>query len=190
MTEPERVEPLLVTSAFRLMRITSYGHRSPEGFWYDQDQHEWVTLVSGASELAFADGEHVALGVGDACFIEARRKHRVVSTHESAATIWLALFFRDDPLTLLEPTLVARMLGHMNDDHADSILDYAQGLASVPEARSARMTDIDAAGFGLEAETATGPRQLRLAFDEPISDGTDARRALVAMAKRARPTSD
>lgn len=186
MVPPERSEPLLVTSAFRLVRITSYGHCSPEGFWYDQDEHEWVTLTSGAAALAFEGGEQVELGLGDACFIAARRRHRVVSTMSDAATTWLALFFRQDPLAALDPALVARMLGHMNEDHGDSVLDYARHLAAVPEARSARMTEIDSAGFGVEAETEHGPRQLRLAFDEPISDAAGARKALVAMAKRAR----
>lgn len=33
---------LLDASNLRIERIVSHGHASPEGFWYDQDDHEWV----------------------------------------------------------------------------------------------------------------------------------------------------
>ena len=186
MAEPEHVETILVTPAFRLLRITSMGHASPPGFWYDQDEHEWVTLTRGRTELEFDDGERLALSVGDACFIRARRRHRVVSTSGDEPTVWLALFFRADPLADLSPAHVARIVGHMNADHADAILDYARHLADVPAASEARMTDVDAAGFGVAAQTPEGERQLRLAFDAPLAEAGEARDALVTLAKRAR----
>ena len=46
----------------RIERIVSHGQASPEGFWYDQAQAEWVMVVQ-AARLAFADGE-VALAAG------------------------------------------------------------------------------------------------------------------------------
>lgn len=33
------------TQTFRMERIVSQGHASPEGFWYDQDQNEWVMVL-------------------------------------------------------------------------------------------------------------------------------------------------
>ena len=36
----------------RIERIVSDGHASPEGFWYDQEQDEWVLMVSGSAVLA------------------------------------------------------------------------------------------------------------------------------------------
>ena len=31
----------------RIERIVSQGQSSPEGFWYDQDEHEWVVVLEG-----------------------------------------------------------------------------------------------------------------------------------------------
>lgn len=186
MSVPERVELLLTTPAFRMERIVSEGHASPPGFWYDQDEHEWVTLVSGAATLEVEGRDAVALVAGSTYLLPARTRHRVASTSETEPTVWLALFFRDAALPTLAPEHVARIMGHMNDDHADSLLDYARHLAGVPGATAAQMSHVDAAGFGVMADTPEGPRQLRLSFDAPIADAKDARVALVGMAKRAR----
>lgn len=186
MTEPEHVDTLLTTTAFRLERIVSRGHTSPPGFWYDQDEHEWVCLVSGAATLELEGGDPVTLQAGSTFLLPARTRHRVAHTSLTEPTVWLALFFREDPLGALTAAHVARIVGHMNDDHADSLLDYARHLAGVPSATSAQMTQVDAAGFGMTAETPEGPRQLRLPFDPPIRDAGEARVALVAMAKRAK----
>lgn len=40
----------------RIERIISHGHASPEGFWYDQGQSEWVVVLKGAARLQFEDG--------------------------------------------------------------------------------------------------------------------------------------
>ena len=49
----------------RIERIVSQGHASPEGFWYDQDEPEWVALLQGAAELEFEDGRRHSMGAGD-----------------------------------------------------------------------------------------------------------------------------
>ena len=36
----ELITTLLEAANVRIERIVSHGHASPEGFWYDQDQHE------------------------------------------------------------------------------------------------------------------------------------------------------
>jgi cupin 2 domain-containing protein len=36
---------LLEATNLRIERIFSHGDSSPEGFWYDQDQHEWVLVL-------------------------------------------------------------------------------------------------------------------------------------------------
>jgi cupin 2 domain-containing protein len=43
---------LLEATKLRIERIVSEGHSSPEGFWYDQDQHEWVLALKGAARLS------------------------------------------------------------------------------------------------------------------------------------------
>src|ERR1700678_1962282 len=36
----ELVQTLLTAAQVRIERIVSHGHASPDGFWYDQEQHE------------------------------------------------------------------------------------------------------------------------------------------------------
>ena len=75
----------------KIERIVSGGHASPEGFWHDQEQDEWVLLVSGSAVLTVGD-ERVELIPGDHLLIPARQRHRVESTSETEKTIWLAVF--------------------------------------------------------------------------------------------------
>lgn len=89
----ELVQTLLASPHVRIERIVSHGHASPEGFWYDQDEHEWVLLVQGAARLAF-EGEVRALEPGDFVNIPAHMKHRVEWTSPGEATIWLAVFYK------------------------------------------------------------------------------------------------
>ncbi len=46
-------------------RIVSQGHRSPDGFWYDQKENEFVVLIAGAARLAFeGPAEVMEMGPG------------------------------------------------------------------------------------------------------------------------------
>lgn len=81
---------------FRVERIVSRGHASPGGFWYDQDEHEWVLLLSGAAELEYADPpRRERLAPGDAVLIPAHCRHRVAWTAPEHDSVWLAVFYRD-----------------------------------------------------------------------------------------------
>ena len=90
----ELVETILSAASFRVERIVSRGHASPEGFWYDQADHEWVLLVSGAARVRF-EGEEggVALEPGDYLHIPARRRHRVEWTAPGVDTVWVAIHY-------------------------------------------------------------------------------------------------
>ena len=86
---------LLQTPLGRLERIHSCQASSPPGFWYDQVEDEWVTLIQGSARLAFTDPDEVVdLSVGDTLWISAGRRHRLVETDTAPGTIWLALFWR------------------------------------------------------------------------------------------------
>jgi cupin 2 domain-containing protein len=89
--EFEEIFPLLAGNSFRLESITSRGQASPSGFWYDQDNDEWVALLRGEADLEFQDGETLHLEAGDFLLIEAHRRHRVSMASKDA--IWLALHF-------------------------------------------------------------------------------------------------
>lgn len=91
----ERTDVLLQTPFWRLERIHSCASRSPEGFWYDQQEHEWVLLLQGEAALRFEDQpDELRLRPGDSFWISPRRRHRVTATDPAPGTIWLALFWR------------------------------------------------------------------------------------------------
>lgn len=85
---------LLEATNLRVERIVSFGHSSPEGFWYDQDQHEWVVVLQGAARLSI-EGQSIELRPGDHINIPARQKHRVEWTTPDEPTVWLAVFYGD-----------------------------------------------------------------------------------------------
>lgn len=92
----ELFETLLQTPSVRIERIVSTGQASPPGFWYDQEEHEWILLLRGSALLRFDDeAAPVALQPGDCLNIPAHRRHRVEETSSDQPTVWLAIFYRD-----------------------------------------------------------------------------------------------
>jgi cupin 2 domain-containing protein len=90
----ELVEVLAANSNVRIERIVSTGQASPEAFWYDQDEHEWVAVLMGRAKLRFeGDDQPVEMGPGDFVDIPAHRRHRVEWTTPEEPTVWLAVFF-------------------------------------------------------------------------------------------------
>ena len=81
---------------WRLERIHSCLAASPEGFWYDQEEHEWLTLLQGSALLEL-DGETVPVEIcrGDSLLIPAHQRHRLLATDPAPGTVWLALFWRE-----------------------------------------------------------------------------------------------
>lgn len=90
----ELLTTLLDAANVRIERIVSHGHASPEGFWYDQDEHEWVIILQGAAKLRLEDNV-MELKPGDHVLIPAHKKHRVEWTTPDEPTIWLAVFYKD-----------------------------------------------------------------------------------------------
>ena len=91
----ELVETILQASSFRIERIVSHGHCSPDGFWYDQDEHEWVILLKGSAVLRFEDqSENISMNPGDYINIEKHRRHRVEWTSTEQETLWLAIHYQ------------------------------------------------------------------------------------------------
>ena len=80
---------LFEKAGVKIERIDSYGQASPEGFWYDQPQDEWVLLVKGSAILEIADQPPLTLKAGDHVLIPSHVRHRVART--SADALWLAV---------------------------------------------------------------------------------------------------
>ena len=73
------------------------------------------------------------------------------------------------------------IVAHMNEDHGDALDAYANGLAG-RTGTGWRMTGIDPEGIDLRRED----DRVRIPFDALVTDGAQARAALVALARRAR----
>ena len=74
----------------RIERIVSHGHTSPEGFWYDQDEDEWVLILQGEARIGFPDGREIELKTGGCLLLPRHVRHRVAYT--STPCVWLAVF--------------------------------------------------------------------------------------------------
>ena len=91
--DAEELTPLLERAGLRIVRIVSTGQASPEGFWYDQDDNEWVVVLRGRGVIEFADGRRVELAEGDHIDIPAHTRHRVAYTDPHGPTLWLAVHY-------------------------------------------------------------------------------------------------
>ena len=90
----ELFQVLLEARGFTLSRIVSHGQASPPGCWYDQEQHEWVALLTGRAGLLIeGEAEPRLLEPGDFLLLPAHRRHRVEWTDPDQPTVWLALHY-------------------------------------------------------------------------------------------------
>lgn len=79
-----------------------------------------------------------------------------------------------------------RICTHMNEDHAEAVLLYAQAFGDVKAATAAQMLSIDAQGMNLTAQVNGEATPVRIAFDHVLADAEDAHHTLIAMVKQAR----
>jgi putative heme iron utilization protein len=84
------------------------------------------------------------------------------------------------------PEVRDRICQHMNQDHGDALVLYAQTFGATPAMEAARLVSIDRDGMDLVAQV--GDRQLpvRIAFDHPLTGAEDAHYTLIDMLQRAR----
>ncbi|MFZ0469262.1 MAG: DUF2470 domain-containing protein [Thiogranum sp.] len=80
----------------------------------------------------------------------------------------------------------ARMIEHMNADHADAVMNYLRVFARVNQADSALLTDLDRCGMTLVYEREGHRRHCMIPFDPPLQDASEVRETLVQMAVEAR----
>ena len=91
--QEEAIEQLLENNCVKVERIVSKGHCSPPGFWYDQEQSEWVLLLKGEAIVRVdGEGDH-HLEPGSFLNLPAHKRHRVQWTSPDTETIWLAIHY-------------------------------------------------------------------------------------------------
>ncbi len=94
----ELITELLLADGVRIEQIVSFGQRSPDGFWYDQAENEWILLLEGSASLRLEkEKDPVELGPGDYLNIPAGCRHRVEKTAENGRTVWLTVFYPPSP---------------------------------------------------------------------------------------------
>ncbi|NEO56440.1 MAG: DUF2470 domain-containing protein [Okeania sp. SIO3B5] len=79
-----------------------------------------------------------------------------------------------------------RICSHMNEDHADAVLLYAQKFGSYSNSTAAKMLSIDAQGMNLTVEVSGESLPIRIEFDHTLKDAEDAHHTLIDMLKLAR----
>jgi cupin 2 domain-containing protein len=92
----ELFSPLIQGKTFRVERIVSQGHASLLGFWYDQEENEWVIVLEGHARVEI-EGicETIELRRGSYINVPAHTKHRVIWTDSREKTVWLAIHYRE-----------------------------------------------------------------------------------------------
>lgn len=79
-----------------------------------------------------------------------------------------------------------RILGHMNEDHGDSVLAYARHFAGRATATAATLAGIDQTGMDLVVTEPAGDQSVRVEFKTPLATAGDAHHVLIAMSKEAK----
>jgi putative heme iron utilization protein len=82
----------------------------------------------------------------------------------------------------------ARIVAHMNDDHADALVEFCRVLGGRPDTGWARMTSVDRYGFDVLAAPADGdpPRAVRISFPRSTDTPNACRVAMVDLVGRIR----
>ncbi|HZJ93693.1 MAG TPA: cupin domain-containing protein [Thiopseudomonas sp.] len=89
----EIFETIATGKNIKIERIISQGHSSPATGWYDQSEHEWVIVLTGAAKIELENQKPVHLVAGSYLNIPAHSKHKVAWTDPDTQTVWLAIHY-------------------------------------------------------------------------------------------------
>ncbi|MEA5579527.1 DUF2470 domain-containing protein [Anabaena sp. UHCC 0451] len=84
------------------------------------------------------------------------------------------------------PEISDRICKHMNEDHANAVVIYAQAFGNIENVTTAQMLSIDAQGMNLTAQVNGETVPVRVQFDHVLADAEDAHQTLIAMVKQGR----
>ncbi|WP_026342788.1 HugZ family protein [Nocardia sp. BMG111209] len=79
-----------------------------------------------------------------------------------------------------------RAVAHLNDDHADALLDMARVLGGYPDATAAVCDRADRYGLDLRVETPRGPAATRVGYAAALTSPGELRSATVELTRIAR----
>ncbi|WP_259311965.1 HugZ family pyridoxamine 5'-phosphate oxidase [Capillimicrobium parvum] len=158
-------------------RVTLAGRAHvPEGAELDDARAAHLAAVPGAAiYMDFGDFTIWVLRVERVRWVGGFGRMASTNAAEYAAA-------EPDPVAAAAPYAVA----HLNEDHADALLDMAHALAGYPDATSSRCTGADRYGLDLVIHTPRGRAERRVGFAAPITTANGLRSATVELARRAR----
>ena len=81
---------------------------------------------------------------------------------------------------------IARIVTHMNEDHADSVLAYAQHFGQKPEAREAQILALDSNTLTIQVKIASELLSIQIPFEHPLKSAHDAHMKMIQMSKAAK----
>lgn len=87
-----------------------------------------------------------------------------------------------DPVAAQAPGAIA----HLNEDHAENLIEIARGLGPYADADKVKCVWIDRYGLDLEMVTADGRKSTRIDFSEPATDPQGLRAATIDLTIKAR----
>ena len=90
----------------------------------------------------------------------------------------------------LSAEVSARICNHMNEDHADAVVLYAQTFGCLANATVAEMVSIDSQGMNLTAQVNGAAVPVRVEFNRVLENAEDAHHTLIAMVKQVRSKSN
>lgn len=79
-----------------------------------------------------------------------------------------------------------RICKHMNKDHGDAVLTYAQFFGEATAATAATLDAIDPNGMDLTAQVEGAAVPVRVTFQQPLQTAKEAHTVLVEMLQQAR----
>jgi len=79
-----------------------------------------------------------------------------------------------------------RISQHMNADHGDALILYAQAYGNIPNPEAATLITIDPQGMNLSVEQQGETIPVRILFDHELQDAEDAHHTLIDLIKKAR----
>jgi putative heme iron utilization protein len=84
------------------------------------------------------------------------------------------------------PDAAVGIVDHMNDDHAETLVEYCAGNHGLSHVASARMTAVDRYGFEALTEEPGGSRPVRFAFQQRAGSPDDVQVELIRLLRVAR----
>ena len=94
--------------------------------------------------------------------------------------------YMDTKNDILSAADIERIVSHMNEDHADSILAYVHHYGALPLATDAKLLNLSETAMQIEAQIDGVSRHVVIPFSSPLLSAQHAHVAMVQMSKEAK----